>query len=113
MGALERLREYDLPPDEQESVLSSIAGYGEYISYSDFLDGRYACYMGLTYDYIYGQLRFFNMTEQGVSAMDSSGRRVLLRRSRFKRLRTSAFRFERTGSWEDYISYTTEENKDK
>lgn len=110
------VKEYDLPPDEQESILTAIRYFGQYITYNEFYDGRFACYMGLTYDYIYGQLRFFSMTEQGVSAIDSSGRRVLLRRSRFKRLRTDAFRFERTTGWDDYLNYTMdsrnqEENK--
>ena len=99
------VKEYDLPPDDQESILSTIRDFGPFITYNELYDGRFACYMGLTYDYIYGQLRFFNMTEQGISAIDSSGRRVLLRRSRFKRLRTDAFRFERTTGWDDYLSY--------
>lgn len=105
------VKEYDLLPDEQESILAEIRDFGKYITYNDFYDGRFACYMGLTYDYIYGQLRFFSMTEQGVSAVDSSGKRVLLRRSRFKKLRTDAFRFEQTTGWEDYLNYTMEENR--
>mgnify|MGYP004548977927 FL=1 len=105
------VKEYDLPADEQESILAAISDFGPFITYNEFYDNNFACYMGLTYDYIYGQLRFFSMTEQGVSAVDSSGRRVLLRRSRFKKLRTDAFRFERTTGWEDYLNYTMEENK--
>lgn len=105
------VKEYDLPPDEQESILTAIRGFGQHITYSELYDGRFTCYMGLTYDYIYGQLRFFSMTEQGVSAIDSSGKRVLLRRSRFKKLRTDAFRFEQTTGWEDYLNYTMEKNK--
>lgn len=105
------VKEYDLPPDEQESILTAIRDFGQYITYNEFYDGHFACYMGLIYDYIYGQLRFFSMTEQGVSAVDSSGRRVLLRRSRFKRLRTAAFRFERTTGWEDFLNYTMGENR--
>ncbi len=104
------VKEYDLPPGDQESILAAIRDFGPFITYNEFYDNNLACYMGLTYDYIYGQLRFFSMTEQGVSAVDSSGRRVLLRRSRFKRLRTDAFRFEQTTGWDDYLSYT-EENK--
>ncbi len=105
------VKEYDLPPDEQEGILAAIRDFGPFITYNEFYDNNLACYMGLTYDYIYGQLRFFSMTEQGVSAVDSSGRRVLLRRSRFKKLKTDAFRFERTTGWDDYLSYTEENNK--
>ena len=107
------VKEYDLPPEAQESILTAIRDLGQYITYNDFYDGRFACYMGLTYDYIYGQLRFFSMTEKGVSAIDSSGRRVLLRRSRFKKLRTDAFRFERTTGWEDYLSYMDSRNQEE
>ena len=102
------VKEYDLPPDEQEGILTAIRDFGPFITYNEFYDEHFACYIGLTYDYIYGQLRFFSMTEQGVSAVDSSGKRVLLRRSRFKKLRTDAFRFERTTGWDDYLSYTGE-----
>ncbi len=106
------VKEYDLPPDEQESILTALRDFGPFITYKELYDGRFACYMGLTYDYIYGQLRFFSMTEQGVSAIDSSGRRVLLRCSRFKKLRTDAFRFERTTGWDDYLSYMEENNNE-
>lgn len=96
--------------DEQISALNQIRDlYGSKITYSQFIDCRLAGLEGLVYDYIVGQLRFFTLTGKGFSAVDSSGRRIPFRATRFKWFNIEQFRFEQTTSWEEYC-LTKEEN---
>lgn len=103
---------YDIPIEEQEILLTQLKDYGPYITYEQLLDTRILTKYGLVYDYIYGQLRFFTITSSGFSAVDSSGRRVTFRPTRFKKFKTNAFRFECTTSWEDYCAYKEEHSND-